>query len=30
MLFPYVVSNTWLLWAFGMALSGWVYFNWAE
>lgn len=30
MLFPYVIPQTWLLWTIGTALSGWVYFNWAE
>jgi hypothetical protein len=30
MLFPYVVSNTWLLWVIGTALCGWVYFNWTD
>jgi hypothetical protein len=29
MLYPYAVSQTWLLWAVGVALCGWVYFKWA-
>ena len=28
MLFPYVVSDTWILWLVGMALSGLVYAKW--
>lgn len=30
MLFPYGVSNPWLLWATGTALCVWLYFNWTE
>jgi len=30
MLFPYAVSETWMLWALGAALCGWVYFKWSE
>jgi len=29
MLYPYAVSQTWLLWAVGAALCVWVYFKWA-
>lgn len=29
MLYPYAVSQTWLLWAIGAALSGWVYAKWS-
>jgi hypothetical protein len=28
MLYPYAVSDTWLLWAVGLALCGWLYFKW--
>lgn len=28
MLYPYVVSQTWLLWAVGIALCGWLYVKW--
>ena len=28
MLYPYAVSQTWLLWAMGAGLSAWVYFRW--
>lgn len=28
MLYPYAVSQTWLLWAVGAAFCGWVYVNW--
>jgi hypothetical protein len=28
MLYPYAVSQTWLLWAVGAALCGWVYVKW--
>jgi hypothetical protein len=28
MLYPYAVSETWLLWAVGMLLCAWTYFNW--
>jgi hypothetical protein len=28
MLYPYAVSETWLLWALGLALSGWVWMQW--
>ena len=30
MLFPYAVSQTWLLWTLGAALCGWVYLKWAK
>ena len=30
MLFPYAVSQTWLLWIIGAALCGWVYLKWAK
>ena len=30
MLFPYAVSQTWLLWIIGAALCGWVYFKWVK
>ena len=30
MLFPCVVSQTWLLWTIGAALSGWIYFKWTR
>lgn len=30
MLFPYAVSETWLLWAIGVALCVWVYVKWSE
>lgn len=29
MLYPYAVSQTWLLWAVGAALCGWVYAKWS-
>ena len=29
MLYPYVISDTWMLWAVGAALSAWVYFKWS-
>ena len=28
MLYPYGVSQTWLLWTLGSALGGWVYVKW--
>jgi hypothetical protein len=28
MLYPYAISNTWLLWLVGVALCGWVYTQW--
>lgn len=28
MLYPYAVSQTWLLWAIGSALCVWVYLKW--
>ena len=28
MLYPYAVSDTWLLWAIGAGLCGWVYTQW--
>lgn len=28
MLYPYVVSQTWLLWLLGIALCGWLYAAW--
>lgn len=28
MLYPYAVSQTWLLWLVGLGLTGWVYFKW--
>ena len=28
MLYPYAVSQTWLLWAVGMGLCAWVYAKW--
>ena len=28
MLYPYAVSQTWLLWAIGLALSGWLLSRW--
>jgi hypothetical protein len=28
MLYPYAVSQTWLLWVVGIALCGWVYMRW--
>ena len=30
MLFPYAVSETWMLWSIGSALCGWVYFKWNQ
>jgi hypothetical protein len=29
MLYPYAVSQTWLLWALGLALCGWLYVKWS-
>lgn len=29
MLFPYVVSQTWLLWLVGSAATGWIWFEWS-
>lgn len=28
MLYPYAVPQTWMLWALGIALCGWVYAKW--
>ena len=28
MLYPYVISQTWLLWAIGSAATGWIWFEW--
>jgi len=28
MLYPYAVSQTWLLWALGVGLCGWAYLKW--
>ena len=28
MLYPYAISQTWLLWTVGAALCGWVYAKW--
>lgn len=28
MFYPYAVSSTWLLWAVGAALCGWLYVKW--
>lgn len=28
MVYPYAVPQTWLLWAIGAALCGWVYVKW--
>ena len=28
MVYPYLVSQTWLLWLLGAALCGWVYTRW--
>ncbi|OGA98956.1 MAG: hypothetical protein A3E79_08290 [Burkholderiales bacterium RIFCSPHIGHO2_12_FULL_61_11] len=28
MLYPYAVTQTWLLWAVGVALCGWLYVKW--
>ncbi|MDB5867925.1 MAG: hypothetical protein JWP96_257 [Polaromonas sp.] len=28
MVYPYAVAQTWLLWAIGAALCGWLYANW--
>ncbi len=28
MLYPYVVSETWLLWVVGAGLCGWAYLKW--
>ena len=28
MLYPYVVSETWLLWLIGFCLIGWAYLKW--
>ena len=28
MLYPYAVSQTWVLWAVGAGLSAWVYLKW--
>jgi hypothetical protein len=29
MLYPYAVTGTWMLWAVGVALCGWVYAKWS-
>jgi hypothetical protein len=28
MLYPYFVSQTWLLWLIGAAATGWIWFDW--
>jgi hypothetical protein len=28
MLYPYAISQTWLLWAIGVAFCGWIYLAW--
>lgn len=28
MVFPYAVSQTWLLWVIGTALTGWIFSRW--
>jgi hypothetical protein len=28
MIYPYAVSDTWMLWAVGALLTAWVYFKW--
>lgn len=28
MLYPYAISQTWLLWGIGVALCGWIYTLW--
>jgi hypothetical protein len=28
MLYPYAVSETWMLWLLGVALCGWVWWKW--
>lgn len=28
MIYPYAISETWLLWGVGMALCGWLYAKW--
>ncbi len=28
MVYPYAISQTWLLWLLGMAMCGWVYTRW--
>ena len=28
MLYPYAVSQTWVLWAVGLALTAWAFFTW--
>jgi hypothetical protein len=28
MLYPYAISQTWLLWVIGFALCGWLYTQW--
>ena len=30
MLYPYAVSDTWILWLIGCVLCGWVYIRWNE
>ena len=29
MLYPYAISETWLLWMVGIALCGWIYATWS-
>ena len=29
MLYPYAVSQTWLLWTVGVGLCGWLYLKWS-
>ena len=29
MLYPYAISETWLLWIVGLALCGWLYATWS-
>jgi hypothetical protein len=28
MLYPYTISQTWMLWVLGVALSGWAWIQW--
>jgi hypothetical protein len=28
MLYPYAISQTWLLWAIGLGLTGWLFSRW--
>ena len=30
MLYPYAVDQTWLLWAIGLGLCGWLYLKWGD